>query len=458
VEICIIQGITLQVSSIPLVTVDLLIVLLYLTIFLWFTLKWKVIALPGLPSWSAPALLLLKFIAGLAITWIYTYIYKDRSQADIFKLFDDSRFMHEAIYKHPADFFRMLTGLDDGYYYDRYYLKMNNWYRPYELDNSVYYDTRTLIRMNAFVRLFSFGIYPVHVLVWSFLSLTGLSLLYKAFYRYLSDTPVLLAGAIFLLPSVLCWSSGVLKEGIVFLFMGILIYSLNQWFVKGFKWIYPVLVIASFFGFFLLKIYILLALIPGIIAFLICRLTQFKRVILCFSSVILLIGVAALNIQHVFPSVNFMEILSGKQQAILRLAWYVNSGSVVEVSPLEPNITSFLLHWPEALSNTTLRPFLWEATNGLQWLAAIENLFIGICIILSIVFFKRQANNEQLAVLMFCVSFTIILFSIMGLTTPVLGSLVRYRMPALPFLFAAMLLITDTRRMSKFFNRNRNGK
>ncbi len=437
---------------------DLLIILCYLILFLWLTYKWKVLSLPGLPGWSAPALLLLKFIAGIAITWIYTHIYKERSQADIFKLFDDSRFMHEAIYKHPGDFFKMLTGLDEGYYYDRYYFKMNNWYRPYELDNSVYYDTRTLIRVNAFVRLFSFGIYPVHILAWCFFSFTGLALLYKAFYRYLSNSPGFLAGALFLLPSVLCWGSGVLKEGIVFLFMGVLIFSLYRWYTAGFKWIYPVMMLISFLGFFLLKIYILLALLPGIIAFLICRITQFKRPVLSFIAVVGSVGIIALNIQYLLPSVNFLEILSGKQQAILRLAWYVNSGSVVDVSTLEPHFLSFLVHWPGAMLNTTLRPFPWEATTGLQWLAAIENLFIAISIIIAILFFKQPENNEKRAVLLFCLSFTIILFSIMGLTTPVLGTLVRYRMPALPFMFIGLLLITDIERLKQFLIRRTNGK
>ncbi len=406
--------------------------------------------LPGLPFWVSPALLLLKFCAGLALTWIYTDIYTDRSTADIFKLFDDSAHMYEALDSKPMDFFKMVFGLDNNApYYDHYYFKMNNWYRPYDLDYSVYNDTRTLIRLNAAIRVFSFGYYSIHILFWCFISLTGLSLLYRAFYRFLSDRPYWLAFSIFLLPSVVCWGSGVLKEGIVFFLLGLLIYSFFQWMFVGFRVKYMLIVLFTIAGFNLLKVHILLALLPGMISIVVCKLYQFKRVEILFPVVLFLLTICALNIQWVFPSVNFMEVLSIKQQAILRLAYYVDSGSAISMNPLHPNVMSLLRNLPEAIINATFRPSIWDADTSLQWFAALENLFLSLFVIMCIGLYTKQADPVKLSVVWFCFSFVLVLFSIMGLTTPILGTLVRYRMPALPFLFIGFILIADTKRLKR---------
>ncbi|MBK6543548.1 MAG: hypothetical protein IPG10_20255 [Flavobacteriales bacterium] len=56
---------------------------------------------------------------------------------------------------------------------------MNNWYRQYE--SNMYNDAHTTIRLNAFLRLFSFGHIHVHTVFACFLSTIGLVALYKAF-------------------------------------------------------------------------------------------------------------------------------------------------------------------------------------------------------------------------------------------------------------------------------------
>lgn len=431
---------------------EILAVIAYLVVFLYLIGRWEAFRLPGLPRRTAAVLFLLKFGAGLALAYIYTEYYTDRASADVFKLFDDSRYMYEAIHSKPEDYFRMITGLDhNAPYYDRYYFRMNNWYRPYDVDYNVYHDTRTLIRLNAFVRLFSFGIYGIHVLVWCFLSLIGLCLIYKTFYRYAADRPWWLASGIFLLPSVLCWGSGVLKEGIVFLLLGILVYCAFRWLMIGFKLRYIIYLLIAFAGFNLLKVHVLLSLIPAFIALVICRFTAFRHIRLTFVLVTGIITLLALNIQHLFPAIHFMEVISLKQQAMLRLAYYTGSGSTVDMQPLEPTFWSFLRNWPEALINAALRPSVLDATTSIQWLSAFENFFIGVCMILCVGLYVPVKDGEKRAVVWFCLCFTLVLYTIMGLATPILGTLVRYRMPALPFLFTAMVLLTDVNRLARIF-------
>jgi len=95
------------------------------------------------------ALALALILFGVALWWIYTYYYPDRSTADIFKYFDDSKVMYDALWKHPADYFKMLfaIGNDNAYFDSNYYSHMNYWYR--EFDNKIYNDSHTIIRFNA---------------------------------------------------------------------------------------------------------------------------------------------------------------------------------------------------------------------------------------------------------------------------------------------------------------------
>ena len=427
---------------------EVLLSFLYLLVALLIVWKSSAFFLPGLPRFAPVILLIAKVLCGLALAWIYNDYYTDRSTADMFKLFDDSRFMHEALYEKPSDFFRMVFGLDkNAPYFDHYYFKMNNWYRPYDVENGVYNDTRTLIRLNALVRVFSLGVYAVHILVWCLISLLGLSFIYKTFYRFLNDRPYLLGFAVFLMPSVLCWGSGVLKEGVVFLLMGIFISACFRWVLSGFRWKYPIMIVFAILGFYLLKIYILIALIPGTLALLINKVFEFKRVRFIFFCSLLIVGIVGANIQYVFPSINFLEVISSKQQAIIRLAYYTDAGSVLQMNPLEPNIFSFLRNLPEALFNAAFRPSIIDAHNALQWFAAFENAFILLCFILAIGLYTPQQDPIKRAAGWFCISFVLVLFSIMGLSTPILGTLVRFRMPAIPFLFIAFYLFADLNRL-----------
>src|SRR5690349_1470874 len=69
----------------------------------------------------------IKIAFGVLLWYIYTYYYTDRSTADIYKYFDDSKVMYDALRTHPADYFRMLfaVGNDNAYFDQSYYSHMN---------------------------------------------------------------------------------------------------------------------------------------------------------------------------------------------------------------------------------------------------------------------------------------------------------------------------------------------
>jgi hypothetical protein len=156
----------------------------YLFLLLWWIRRSRFFTLPCLPKRHLAGLFLLKVLAGTALWWIYTYHYTDRPNADVYKYFDSSKPMYDALWSRPQDFFRMLFGIgnDTPYFTETYYMKMDHWFRKYE--SNLYNDSHTMIRFNAVVRIFSGGHIHVHTVFAAFLAFTGMTALARAFVRH----------------------------------------------------------------------------------------------------------------------------------------------------------------------------------------------------------------------------------------------------------------------------------
>ena len=82
-------------------------------------------------------------------------------------------------------------------------------------------------------------------------------------------------------------------------------------------------------------------------------------------------------------------------------------------------------------------------------LPALENLLF-ILLLSFAFFFRRKISNPE--VFGFCLTFSILLFVVIGISTPVLGALVRYRIIAQPFLFVALLMLIDREKVMRKFS------
>lgn len=386
---------------------------------------------------------ILKVLSGAALIWVYSFYYQSRENADVFKYFDDGNIIYESLYDNPADYFKMLSGIgSDQEHLRKYYEECNFWYKGFNYD--LYNDNRTVIRFNAFIRLFSFGNIYIHVLFINLLSFIGLIMIYRIVRSALSHLPVFFSiFTVFLLPGVLFWGSGILKEGILLFGFGLLIKgvydSLKKLTVKS--------IIQFSIGIIILllsKFYVLIAALPGIFSMIyLSRLKKFK--FLGVMLIHILFFFAAAYSEYIIPGYSFVEILSNKQHDFIN---YANSlkdvGSLIKIPILESDFLSVIVNAPLAFYNTLFRPFLWESSSLMMLFSALENLLIILILILSIVF-RRKTNLTGFVV--FSISFVIILFVLSGLTTPVLGALVRYKIPALPFLFVFLFYFLDYKKL-----------
>jgi len=430
---------------------EILLSILYCAIFIFLIYKLKFFNIPGLSCRALSIVFLIKVLSAVALTLIFTHYYNTRSTADIFKYFDDGRIIFSSVHDNPVDYLRMVTGIDsDAEHLKTYYTKANYWYK--EHNYNLYNDNRTIIRFNAVIMLFSFGYFHVHNVFMAFLSFIGLTAIFKAFYSRLREKRTALLLAVYFIPSVLLWTSGVLKEGLLMFAFGLLIYNLVKISMRQYKIIHLVNLIICILLLLITKIYILAAAVPGFISlFWLIRTNSrkaFLKVIIVHAAAFIL----ALNMHYVFKDYDLLNILSHKQRDFKILVEGLgNVGSAIDLPELKPEITSLFRNTPYAFYNSFFRPHIFEMHSLMAVPAALENLFIIILIICGIVFFSPQGITFK-PLFYFSISFFLILFILAGLTTPVLGTLVRYKAPALPFLFFIVIFITDKNKFLKFID------
>ncbi len=426
---------------------EIILTLTYTALFVFLIQKIRFFDLNGISKKWLTMIFLLKVIAGLAVWAIYTFYYTDRATADIYKYFDDSKVIFDALKTNPSHYFAMLTGFgNDGADFNQYYNQMNFWARAH--DTNVLNDSHTIIRFNALVRLFSMGYFNVHTVFMCFLSFIGLVATYKTFSEFLMDKKKELFYAVFLLPSVMFWGSGVLKEGILFFALGLLIYFFNRLFdLKAF-----LIVISMAFLLGFSKFYVWLSLLPGLIFLLWVNKTGAKKIAFKFITVVFILSIIGFNVDRIINIQNPLVTLSQKQIEFNKLAsgemtdatgkLIPVANSAIQINKLEPTFVSFVKNIPQAISNVLLRPFPWEMNSIMMLMAGFENMII-LLILFVCLYFIAPFQKLPWHLILFCVSFVILQFIVIGETTPIIGAINRYRTPTLPFLLIAFLLVLD---------------
>jgi hypothetical protein len=417
----------------------------YAALLLYAVHRMRFFQLEGVPAGWLKGAFVLKVMAGTALWAVYTYVHVDRPTADIYRYFDDSAVMYGALKQSPGDYLRMITGIgnDSPHFDTSYYRVMNNWYRKFE--SNMYNDAHTVIRFNAIVRLFSFGSIHVHTVFAAFLAFLGSVGLVRAVAILRPDLVRATFIATFLLPSVLFWSSGVIKETLLVFALGLLVWLAIGSLARRLRGPVLLLMLPLIVLLFFLKFYVLLSMVPGLIAYAWCRSSKHRPwlVFMMVHAVFVLLGA---NSERIIPGFDILDTLAWKQKDFIGLARSMGSGSYLPTEYLDPTFMSFAAQAPRAFAVSFLGPILsWR--NGPMGLAsALENVFI-VVLIGWLLFRRRSWGTVDQVFVLYCVSFCLLLGLVIGWTTPVMGAVVRYRVPFLPFLCYAALVVTDTDRL-----------
>lgn len=407
----------------------LLISAVYLLLFFYLIYRWDFLSPKDIPkSWVYIAFVL-KLIAGAALFGIYTWIYPDRSTSDTFRYFDDAMVVYSALWDDPLNYLRLMTGWEaDHPSLQTYYNQFLTWHSSYTY--GLVNDNPTIVRINAFIALFSFGNYAVHVMVMSFLSLIGLTAIFRFVSSWLQSAGRHFYVLLFAFPSILLWSSGVMKEPVMLLFFGLMLYWSKRMLERPFAFLLPV--VAAFLLCLLIKPYVAIVALPGLLSYFLlsARKWRFPWLLAALVHAVLFFG--AMWTQLFNKAGDLIYILSKKQEDFYNVARDQSAGSVIEL----PQIDGFwiwLMHGPEYQLNTYFRPFIWEIQGSLQLISALECLITLLLVVLTVVYIK-ELKNRPVAIIIFSLSFILGVGMLIGSTVPVLGAIVRYKLPGLIFL------------------------
>lgn len=413
---------------------------IYSVFFLWLIFRLKFFRLTGIPQWQMAAFFILKIFAGIALAWIYTHWYTDRVAADTFKYFDDSEKLFKLFHQNRKLFFQFVLGTT---HYSKEYLDfsntLNTWWNQY----TIYNDGRTMVRINTLLRFVSFGYYHVHSIIFCFITFCGLTAFCKAMLPFLSRYRKHFVYAVFLFPSLTFWSSGVMKDGIILAGTGgtILMLSLylqNQLAAGKFSAGILFFLAVMFFS----KLHVFLVMVPCLLLMVFESNSKLKKW-MSFLLPLFLFFLFAVILKLIVPAADIFSFMAEKQAENIRMAIEAKAGSYFEIPVLDGTLSNFILNIPVGFMNSIIRPLPNEINSPLMMLSAAENIILLIAIVYVLFWFSKK-TAQQPVFFFFSLMFVLILFSVIGMMTPVSGALVRYKIQGLPFVFFVLFSLMES--------------
>ncbi|MGC4022733.1 MAG: hypothetical protein QM734_12690 [Cyclobacteriaceae bacterium] len=266
--------------------------------------------------------------------------------------------------------------------------------------------------------------------------------LFKIVIDVFPDSQNASALAFLFFPSIVFWSSGVLKEALALpaLYFSIGIFLMFFYGQRPEKAIWILLVFSCAF-LWILKYYWAAVFFITTISAIITkkgseRLNGIKgNLTLTFFSCFFLIGIAASYLHPNFYLERFLEVIVSNHNEFVSIS---DDENLIHYINLKPTIISVLANSPWAVLSGVFRPIIGEGRGLFGLIASIENLFVLFLFIGSLLRLK-DAKLKPSLLFWAAISYCVVLSVFLALSTPNLGTLSRYRVgfsPVLIFVLA----------------------
>lgn len=417
---------------------------LYTALLVVLVRKWSFFETPKVGRNVLTAILLIKVACSFAFTFIYTYYYADNT-SDLFNYLADGKVIHDVAFQHPIDFLSIMTGIGASQpHLMQYYDTCNFWLAS--IDFGIPHDTHIVIRANALIHFISMGNVHIHNLLLGFFAFIGQWAVCKTMYKHLPNAKLLTVLTILCLPSVIFWTSTAIKESLLIGFFGLFIYQFDQLLFNNKKMPHVLWLVVLSFMLMQSKFYVLMAALPAFVSYAWIKKGKHGQPITQFVTAHILLLASVLVMARVSP-IDFFDIISQKQHAFINMVEVQgNVGSRIDIPLLDGTVLSMICNAPRAFLNTLLRPSVFEASGFTMLMAAAENILLLVLMLVGLSMVKK--SNFGKVEVWTLLSFVVILYVLVGLTTPVLGALVRYKIPALPFIGIIIMLLADEKKLS----------
>lgn len=386
--------------------------------------------------------LTVKLIGALALGFIYQFYY---SGGDTYNFHTHgSRHIWEAFMDNPSAGLEMM--LSDGVHKGSFFRYSSRIY--FFQDPSSYF----IIRIAAFFDLFTFSTYSSTALFFALISFIGMWLFFLTFYRRYPELHKWIAIASFFIPSVFFWGSGLLKDTIMMGCLGAATYAFDALLLqRRFSIGKVLLLVLCLFVVFSVKKFILQAFLPSVMLWVylsyVGRIRSKALKVMLLPFVLAIIGVsgyyAVVKVGEGDSRYSVDRIAFTARETAMDIGYLTgrDAGSGYTLGELDGTIPGMVKLAPKAINVSLFRPYVWEVRNPLMLLSALESLAM-LLLTVQIIFRKRLGLLRVLAKpdIIFCLTFSIIYAFAVGISTFNFGTLVRYKIPLLPFFVMALIL------------------
>lgn len=385
-----------------------------------------------------------KIFGGLAFGLVYIFYY---GGGDTISYYESGRALVNLFYKNPYDYLRLEFLPADMDMYNEVFNYDTGW-----VSGWFYEDSRSymVVRLISPLMIVAFRSYFLTTILVSWVTYEGLWRLYLMFARYYPHMMGPLAMAVLFMPSTVFWGSGIMKDPFTLSATGLFVSLVDQVLVRrNFKFRSVLSGLIAAWLLISLKPYIILILFPGTMYWAFNeRIRRIKNALVKFVLLPVLFG--GLTILSVWV-LNALGESLGK----FSLDEALNTASVTSTYLRSEhaggnnfNIGEFDTTWSGALGKFIpatmaglFRPYLWDVANIVMLFSAMENTFLLLmCVRLlwrtKLIRLGYAIFHDPLVA--FCMIFTLCFGFMIGLTTSNFGSLVRFKIPMLPFFVSGL--------------------
>ncbi|MEO6868846.1 MAG: hypothetical protein ABI168_04320 [Ginsengibacter sp.] len=312
------------------------------------------------------------------------------------------------------------------------------------------------IKITAVLGFFTFGYFTLISLFFACFAYSGLWKLFMFFYEQRPNMHKAFAISILFFPSVIFWSSGILKDSLCIGALGWFTFSIYNIIKRRKIFSNGLIILISLYILIVIKIYILLAYAPFLLFFIFVKkldnvkITPFKYIFIGgIIAVIIFIfsqtydsyqeDLGAYSVENLTSQISTLNEIVNAQTGREGSESNFNLGA-----EFDGTFRGMIKIAPLAIGATFYRPFIWETRKISQVMAAIESLllmFFTLKILFKLGPFRFIQYVVSDPMIMFCLFFAIVFALFVGASTLNFGTLVRYKIPCMPFYCIALFLI-----------------
>lgn len=386
---------------------------------------------------------LLHALGSLSFALIYAYYY---GYGDTFGFYNISKFLRQSISDDPGKIVPVFTSFDMDFFNG---LATQYGYRGWY---AMMPHTISVAKASTFFSFFTGVHYLPISLFFGFFSFLGSWAMYRTFQRAFPALYREFAYIVLFFPSIWFWGSGLSKDSLTFGGLGFLLYGTYHLFFLRKNLIQnSFITIVAVYLLLNVKPYVVVAFLPAALSWFIIGYHQKIRsaaVRKLFFPVAMLLLIAGFGLINQFLTTNLEQFsLDNVQGNIMgyqaNLDRYGTAGSSYTLFSFGSGNAQFFSMMLPAIITTFFRPFPWEVHNPLALFAGGESLLM---LFLFWRLYRRLGSRLMLRslytepIVLFCVIFALIFGVSVGIASQNFGTLVRYRLPAIPMFMASLFI------------------